>query len=92
MDLALLRQQIRNLPAGLRLGRVTKVVGLIVESRGPEGAIGEQMLVRTDDGREIAAEVVGFNDKQVLLMPIENMDGLARVPSRGVRVPARPVP
>ncbi len=76
MDLAFLKDQIRQLPAGDRLGRVTKVVGLIVESRGPEGSIGEQMLVRLEDGRQIAAEVVGFNDRQLLLMPIENTEGL----------------
>lgn len=76
MDLAALSRQVRGLPAGEVLGRVTKVVGLIVESRGPEGSVGEQMLIHLGDGRKIAAEVVGFQDQQVLLMPIENIDGL----------------
>ncbi len=76
MHLDPLLEQIRNLPMGERLGRVSKVVGLIVESRGPEGSIGEQMVVRMEDGRRIAAEVVGFNERQVLLMPIEQTEGL----------------
>jgi flagellum-specific ATP synthase len=76
MNLGLLRQQIRTLPPGEVLGRVTKVVGLIVESRGPEASIGEQMVIRAEDGRSIAAEVVGFQDQRVLLMPIEVTDGL----------------
>ena len=70
MDIELLKQQVRNLPSGDILGRVSKVVGLIVESRGPEASLGEQMLIHMGGGRVITAEVVGFQGQQVLLMPI----------------------
>ncbi|MCE1229932.1 MAG: FliI/YscN family ATPase [Firmicutes bacterium] len=76
MDFAALGQQIRKLPPGDVLGRVSKVVGLIVESRGPEGSVGEQMRIHLTPERSIAAEVVGFNGEQVLLMPIENTEGI----------------
>jgi FliI/YscN family ATPase len=52
------------------------VVGLIVESRGPDGSVGEQMIIHLGDGRRIMAEVVGFHDQQVMLMPVENTDGI----------------
>ena len=76
MDLAELTRQVRSLPLGKMLGRVSKVVGLIVESRGPEGSVGEQMIIHLGDGRRIMAEVVGFHDQQVMLMPVENTDGI----------------
>jgi len=55
MELAGLTQEIRALPSGLMLGRVSKVVGLIVESTGPEGSVGEQMIIHLGDGRQIMA-------------------------------------
>ncbi|MBK8794309.1 MAG: flagellar protein export ATPase FliI [Holophaga sp.] len=76
MDLAALGQQIRKLPPGDIMGRVSKVVGLVVESRGPEGSVGEQMLIHLGNGNRITAEVVGFNGEQVLLMPVENIEGI----------------
>jgi FliI/YscN family ATPase len=76
MDLAGLTREIRALPPGMALGRVSKVVGLIVESRGPEGSVGEQMIIHLGGGRQIMAEVVGFHDQQVMLMPVENIDGI----------------
>ena len=45
MDLTALGQRVRRLPPGEVMGRVSKVVGLIVESRGPESSVGEQMLI-----------------------------------------------
>jgi len=76
MDLTALGQRIRKLPPGDVMGRVSKVVGLIVESRGPEGSVGEQMLIHLGNGRRITAEVVGFHGEQVLLMPVENIEGI----------------
>lgn len=58
------------------MGRISKVVGLIVESKGPEGSIGEQMLIHIDRHHHITAEVVGFSGDHVLLMPVENLEGI----------------
>lgn len=76
MDFSALARQVRALPSGTMLGRVSKVVGLIVESRGPEGSVGEQMAIHLGDGRRIMAEVVGFQDQHIMLMPVENIDGI----------------
>jgi FliI/YscN family ATPase len=76
MDLPALTRQVRELAPGKLLGRVSKVVGLVVESTGPEGSVGEQMLIHLDGGRHIMAEVVGFHGSQVMLMPVENTEGI----------------
>ena len=76
MNLDALALEVRKQPMGELLGRVSKVVGLVVESTGPEGSVGEQMVIHMKDGREVITEVVGFNGKQVLLMPVENLEGI----------------
>ena len=65
------------------VGRVVKVVGLTVESQGPPAALGEACSISTRDGRETLAEVVGFRDGRVLLMPWEQLDGIC--PGAAVR-------
>jgi FliI/YscN family ATPase len=76
MRLSPLFEAIPKLPLATKLGRVSKLIGLVVESMGPDGAIGEEMLIHGEGGRMISSEVVGFNDKKVLLMPVENTDGV----------------
>ncbi len=50
-------------------GRVTKVIGLVIESNGPHAAIGEVCTIKAEDGSEIClAEVVGFRENKVLSM------------------------
>ena len=69
-------EQVPRLPLATFFGRVSKLIGLLVESDGPVGAIGEEMLIHGEGDRMIPAEVVGFNGKKVLLMPIDNTDGI----------------
>ena len=83
------------------LGRVSKIIGLVVESNGPAASVGEMVEIRSLDGnRVVTAEVVGFRDDRTLLMPLSEMSGIAygdEVVSRGrpvqprrFREPARP--
>ncbi len=58
------------------MGRVVKITGLVIESAGPVASVGEMCRVTTRDGKNISAEVVGFRDKNVLLMPHEGTVGL----------------
>jgi flagellum-specific ATP synthase len=58
------------------MGKVTKVVGLTIESEGPETQIGALCNIRPHRGRPVLAEVVGFRDSHVLLMPIGDMSGI----------------
>jgi len=73
----------RAAPLLKRRGTVTEVVGLSVRSRGPICRIGELCAIsRGADRRPIVAEVAGFRDDQVLLLPIgraEDIEAGARV-------------
>jgi len=60
-----------------KLGRVSQVVGLTIESAGPDVNVGHTCLIRPDKHSEaIMAEVVGFRDNRILLMPLGNMGGI----------------
>jgi flagellum-specific ATP synthase len=60
------------------LGRVTKVVGLVIEARGLQANIGSVCAVYPRGFREkIMAEVLGFRDDTMLLMPLAEYRGLA---------------
>lgn len=63
-----------------RLGRITNVVGLTLESAGPDAKMGDLCRIYTgqdmDDEQAILAEVVGFNNNKTLLMPYEATDGI----------------
>jgi flagellum-specific ATP synthase len=72
-----MRSQVRHLPAVQRVGTVTGVAGLIIESDGPNVGLGELCLVRSSrDEFSVRAEVVGFREHRVLLMPLGDTAGL----------------
>jgi len=72
-----LRTQVRHVPPVQRLGTVTGVAGLVIESDGPNVGLGELCLVRSArDNFSVRAEVVGFREHRVLLMPLGPMAGL----------------
>ncbi|MEW6103172.1 MAG: flagellar protein export ATPase FliI [bacterium] len=56
-------------------GRVKQVIGLVIESEGPLASIGEICFILSLNKR-IMAEVVGFRDKNILLMPIGETEGI----------------
>ena len=59
-------------------GKVVNVVGLTIESAGPDARLGDICEI-TPEGEErpILAELVGFKDKKTLLMPYDSVDGIA---------------
>jgi len=57
-------------------GKVVQVVGLTIESQGPSCQVGEICRVHTRAGRAIPAEVVGFRQERVVLMPLGDMSGI----------------
>jgi flagellum-specific ATP synthase len=60
-----------------KCGRVTQVVGLTIESKGPEGFINELCYIkRGTDSSMLPAEIVGFKNENVLLMPLGAMGGV----------------
>ncbi|QJW46549.1 FliI/YscN family ATPase [bacterium BFN5] len=59
-------------------GKITQIIGLVIESQGPNVNLGELCYVcpRSTSGEMIPAEVVGFRQNRVLLMPIGEMQGI----------------
>ncbi len=56
-------------------GRVTEMTGLIIKAAVPGVRIGEMVEIVNPD-RTLRAEVVGFRDKEVMLMPFGFADGV----------------
>jgi FliI/YscN family ATPase len=48
----------------------------LIESRGPNAAIGDFCEIQTSGGRPIRTQVIGFRDGRVLSMPLEEVGGL----------------
>ena len=57
-------------------GRITQVLGSLVESEGPFCSIGEVCSIRTSRGRELTGEIVGFRGPTVLSMPLDTPHGI----------------
>ena len=59
-------------------GKVTQVVGLVIESQGPTVSVGELCYItpKTPNAPQIPAEVVGFREGYVMLMPVGEMQGV----------------
>ncbi len=59
-------------------GKVTQVVGLVIESQGPPVSVGELCYVQSKipGVSPIPAEVVGFREGSVMLMPVGEMQGI----------------
>jgi flagellum-specific ATP synthase len=68
-------------------GKVSEVVGLMVEGHGPGTSIGEMCRIFPNgSGDLLRAEVVGFKKGKVLLMPLDDMHGIGpgcRIDSSG---------
>lgn len=58
------------------LGKVTKVVGLVIEAVGQEAFIGELCRIRSAGRHDVWAEVVGFHGEILLLMPLGEIHGI----------------
>jgi len=75
-------------------GRVVRVVGLLVESDGPQARVGEICEVAGGPGEPpLAVEVVGFRDGRLLSVPLGDTVGIrpgARIVARG-HTPSVPV-
>lgn len=61
----------------VQMGRVDKIIGMIIESTGPQAGIGELCLIQSaGKDRWIKTEVVGFRGDKVLLMPFEDQNDI----------------
>jgi flagellum-specific ATP synthase len=61
------------------IGLVEQVIGLVIESRGPKAKINDVCIIETGDPfiPQVLAEVVGFKEGKLLLMPLGEMGNLS---------------
>ena len=80
VDLAPARARLRALDPYRMNGRVSELIGLVVESRGPEASVGERCEIHVPGRRTgrppLQAEVVGFREGKTLLMPLGDAAGV----------------
>ena len=84
-------ERVGRLPRYVPCGRVTRIVGLVMEASGVEAAVGDLCRISTIDGRnEVEGEVIGFSDRgrrasdhgdatggnRALIMPFGEIGGL----------------
>ena len=59
-----------------KAGKVTQVIGLTIQVEGVKGFVGEVCRIEIDDVQHVLAEVVGFKNEKVLLMPLGELSGI----------------
>ena len=89
------RRQLSPLDLFPVYGKVSQIVGLVIESTLPDGTLGELCEIHTPGGQTIRAEIVGFRGERVLLMPLDEVHGIApgsrvRLSPRELTVPVGP--
>jgi ATP synthase in type III secretion protein N len=57
-------------------GRVTELTGLVLRAPAPGARVGELVVVERARGEPVKAEVVGFQDEQVVLLPLGTAEGV----------------
>jgi flagellum-specific ATP synthase len=57
-------------------GKIVKVAGIVAEADGPGMSIGSLCSIKNSNGGNMPAEVIGFNDKSVIVMPFGEMRGI----------------
>lgn len=58
------------------MGKIDKIVGMTVEATGITCSMGDVCSIFIDGGKSVTAEVVGFSDNHVLLMPYSDTEGI----------------
>ncbi|WP_338494593.1 flagellar protein export ATPase FliI [Erwinia aphidicola] len=81
-------QRLAQVPEVRRYGRLVRATGLVLEATGLQLPLGATCVIERHDSQgigEVESEVVGFNGQKLLLMPLEEVEGI--IP--GARVYAR---
>jgi flagellum-specific ATP synthase len=73
-----LKKSIANSKTLKMSGRITKVIGLVLESEGPKSPIGEVCVLRNRKGKIISkSEIVGFKDNRILSMVLGELNEIS---------------
>ncbi|MGD8428361.1 MAG: FliI/YscN family ATPase, partial [Balneolaceae bacterium] len=65
---------LENVPK--RFGKVSSVIGTVIEATGLDASVGELHMIHTNNGANIQAEVVGLKKDVTLLMPLDRIEGI----------------
>lgn len=77
IDLTHYKEIINNINPMSEVGKVIQIIGLVIEADGPSSSIGDLCYIYlSSDKPPISAEVVGFRENKILLMPLGDMEGL----------------
>lgn len=77
MNLDNYKQIVKSTTPYKEIGQVTHIIGLVIEADGPPSSIGDLCYIYPRmDAEPIWAEVVGFRENKILLMPLGEMEGL----------------
>ncbi|HUU40606.1 MAG TPA: FliI/YscN family ATPase [Desulfatiglandales bacterium] len=71
-------------------GKIVKASGIIAEGIGPGLSVGSLCAIKDSEGLNIRAEVIGFKDKRLIIMPLGEMRGI-KPGSRIVDINKKPV-
>lgn len=89
----LIKHEVSHFLPNTPLGRVTQVTGTVIKAIAPNAGIGDMCQLRNLGETEyINAEVIGFEDDRVLLMPMDDINGISsstEVISNGTRQSVR---
>jgi len=88
IDFEQLHSALRNVRLFDCYGHVVRASGMTVESTGPVVGLGQLCGIHIRHGRRVLAEVVGFANEHLILLPLEHIDGI----SPGDKVTARTTP
>jgi flagellum-specific ATP synthase len=69
-------EAVRTSQCILQEGSIVKVSGMVAEANGPGLGVGSLCTIRNADGDDIDAEVVGFRDNRVVIMPLGELRGV----------------
>ncbi len=70
------QQCVENISPFLVKGKITKVIGMIIESSGPPASVGELCTIYKEDTYIGMLEVVGFREGETLLMALTPMEDI----------------
>lgn len=71
-------RQVYNAETYSLTGKIENIVGMSIEASGGRAAVGDICRIYNgESGRQVTAEVVGFKNNRVLLMPYSDMNGIS---------------
>ncbi len=71
-------RQVYNAETYSLTGKIENVVGMSIEASGGHAAVGDICRIyNSDSGTQVTAEVVGFKNNKILLMPYSEMNGIS---------------